>query len=116
MININERDRGNLERMLIHCRRIEDAKRRFGNTAETFSSDYDYQDVVNMNVFQLGEITNQLSDELKESIPEIPWHKIYGIRNIIAHAYVIVDSRTIWETIQTDIPDFAKIIRNYLSG
>ena len=31
--------------------------------------------------------------------------RIYGIRNVIAHAYVIVDKRTIWETAEKDIPD-----------
>ncbi len=85
--------------------RIEEIRERLGNSFETFISDSVYEDAINMNIFQIGELSNQLSVGFKKSIPDIPWHRIYGIRNVIAHAYVIVDKRTIWETAEKDIPD-----------
>ena len=69
-----------------------------------------------MNIFQIGELSNHLSDELKESFPDIPWHNIYGIRNIIAHAYIIVDKSKIWETAENDVPVLYKKIRSIAQG
>ena len=102
----DERDFGIILRMIEHCNRIEEIRERLGNSFEAFASDSIYGDAVNMNIFQIGELSNQLSDQFKKSIADVPWHRIYGIRNVIAHAYVIVDRRTIWETVDKDIPEF----------
>ena len=91
-------------RMIEHCTRIQEILKRFGDSFETFSQDSAYQDAVNMNLFQVGELSNQLSERLRNSRSDIPWHRMYGIRNIIAHAYVIVDMETIWLTIKNNIP------------
>ena len=101
----DDRDYSIILRMIEHCKRIEEIRNRLGNCFESFVSDPICSDAVNMNIFQIGELSNQLSERLKENIPDVPWHRIYGIRNVIAHAYVIVDKRTIWETAEKDIPD-----------
>jgi len=104
MNQMTERDRDYLLNILDHCDRIESAIQRFGNNLDSFLEDADYRDVVNMNLFQIGEAVNQLSDEYREQTEDIPWHQMYGIRNIIAHAYVKVDDEIVWETATKDIP------------
>lgn len=99
-----DRDKDILIMILEHCERIRVACIRFGDNYESFASDLDYQDVINMNIFQIGELVNQLTDETKEKYSDIPWHQIYGIRNIMAHAYIQIDSKTIWDTVKNDIP------------
>lgn len=101
----DDRDQGILLRMIEHCDRIAEIRKRLGSSFEAFVEDRVFEDAINMNIFQIGELSNQLSDDFRKSVPEIPWHRIYGIRNVIAHAYVIVDKRTIWETVERDIPD-----------
>lgn len=113
---LDERDSGIILRMIEHCKRIEEIRERLGNSFEAFVLDPVYEDAINMNIFQIGELSNQLSDAFKESNPEIPWHRIYGIRNVIAHAYVIVDKRTIWETVENDIPGFCNRLKTYLKA
>lgn len=112
----DERDSGIILRMIEHCKRIEEIRERLGNSFEAFVLDPVYEDAINMNIFQIGELSNQLSDAFKESNPETPWHRIYGIRNVIAHAYVIVDKRTIWETLEKDIPGFYNRLKTYLKA
>lgn len=111
---LGERDYAIILEMTEHCKRIEEIKERLGSSFEAFSSDYVYEDAVNMNIFQIGELSNHLSDGFKDSVPDIPWHRIYGIRNVIAHAYVIVDKRTIWDTVENDIPEFLSKLRRFL--
>lgn len=111
---INERDRGYLQRIIDYCNRILEAKNRFGDSFESFISDADYRDVVCMNIFQIGELANQISDGTQVLLKEIPWKKMYGIRNILAHAYIKVDDRTVWETIEADIPKLKERLEDYL--
>lgn len=49
-MNIEERDKSYLQRMVEYCERIEEAKARFGNTFEDYVKDADFRDVVCMNI------------------------------------------------------------------
>ncbi len=102
--------------MIEHCDRIEEIRERLRGSFEAFVEDQVFEDAINMNIFQIGELSNQLSDDFRKSVPEIPWHRIYGIRNIIAHAYLIVDKRTIWETVERDIPDLRNRLKRLVEG
>jgi len=43
----------------------------------------------------LGEAASRLSDDVRDSNPEIPWREIIGTRVILAHAYFHVDQDVI---------------------
>ena len=111
-----DRDQGILLRMIEHCDRIEEIRERLRDSFEAFVEDQVFEDAINMNIFQIGELSNQLSDDFRKSVPDIPWHRIYGIRNIIAHAYLIMDKRTIWETVERDIPDLRNRLKRLVEG
>lgn len=104
MRKISDRDMDNLAAILDYCDRIMSIIERFGNTFEQFNLDEDYRDAVLMNVFQIGEATNRLSDNCKEIMNTISWHEIYGTRNVIAHGYVRVNNKIIWEIVEKDVP------------
>ena len=110
MKDMNERDLDNLAGILDHCDRIEQAIERFGDSLEDYLADADYRDVIMMNIFQIGESVNHLSDECKEAMGNIPWYSIYGIRNRIAHGYIKVEDEVVWNTAKADIPDLKKKI------
>jgi uncharacterized protein with HEPN domain len=39
----------------------------------------------------IGEAAAQISEETRTRAPEIPWTKIVGLRNLIAHEYFRID-------------------------
>ncbi len=51
----------------------------------------------------LAESTQNLSDSLKKTQPNIPWKEISGFRNAIAHGYLGVDLNLIWSVIESDL-------------
>ena len=104
MRELSGRDKDNLAAILDYCDRIISIVERFGSSFEQFNQDEDYRDAVLMNVFQIGEATNRLSDDCKEIMNSVPWHEIYGARNVIAHGYVKVKNEIIWEIVEEDIP------------
>lgn len=52
----------------------------------------------------VGEAAAQVSAEIKEAHPKIPWSKIIGMRNRLVHGYFSVDMERVWETVTRDIP------------
>ena len=53
-----------------------------------------------------GQYTvNNLPDEVKEEYSMVPWHQIYGMRNVIAHGHEKIQEERVWDTIKSDIPE-----------
>jgi uncharacterized protein with HEPN domain len=50
--------------------------------------------------------------EFKEMYPEIPWYEIIGMRNRIVHDYLNVDEDVVWQVVQLDLPNLAKLLEN----
>ena len=57
-----------------------------------------------MCIVQIGELVALLSDEAKQKNPNIPWRAIKDTRNFYVHNYGSIDTNTVWETLNKDIP------------
>ncbi len=55
------------------------------------SFDRKTSDAVLYNLVVIGEAAAQISDETRALAPEIPWTRIVGLRNLIAHEYFRID-------------------------
>jgi uncharacterized protein with HEPN domain len=55
------------------------------------SFDRKTSDAVLYNLVVIGEAAAQISDETRARAPEIPWAKVVGLRNLIAHQYFRID-------------------------
>ena len=100
------RDRQHLERIVEYCKRIEATVSRYGNALTSFMGDTDYQQSVSFSLLQIGELVAGLSDKYKASTSgEMPWSAIKAMRNIVVHGYGSINLDTVWETVQSDIPD-----------
>ena len=79
-----------------------------------FKMSYMVVDAIIRNFEIIGEASKNIPTEIKEKYPEIPWRKMYGLRNLIAHEYFGVDYEMIWEIAKNNLPqnqtDLLKII------
>jgi uncharacterized protein with HEPN domain len=65
----------------------------------------------------IGEASIYISEELKSQNKQIPWEKIRGMRNVLAHGYDVLDQDTLWDTAQIHVRELKlhikKIVENY---
>jgi len=62
-----------------------------------FKKSYMIVDAVIRNFEIIGEAAKKIPTEIQEKYPEIPWKKMYGLRNLITHKYFGIDYEMIWE-------------------
>ncbi len=53
----------------------------------------------------IGEAARQVSDDLRNAHPELPWKAMVGQRHILAHEYGRIDHTRIWVVVSKDIPE-----------
>ncbi len=75
---------------------METAHGDFGRSRKRFDESTTYQNAVSMCILQIGELVGHLSDAFKAGHTAIPWHKIRGMRNYVAHEYGSIDRDVVW--------------------
>jgi len=79
-----------------------------------FKQSYITVDAVVRNFEIIGEAAKNVPDEIKDKYQEIPWKKMYGLRNLISHEYFGIDYEMIWEIITKDLPRNLSDLRDIL--
>jgi len=79
-------------------------------THEEFLASELHQNAVIRPLEIIGEAARKISAETKSKYPQIPWREMVGMRNLLIHEYLDVDLSTVWDTIQSDLPDLISAI------
>jgi uncharacterized protein with HEPN domain len=108
------KDKIHLERILEAIDRIE--FHLLGFEFDYFKNDKTRYDAVLMQLVNIGETVNQLSDKFQEKHNDFPWYEIIGMRNQIAHGYFNIDPKEIWKTVKNDLPTLKKQIKLILEN
>jgi uncharacterized protein with HEPN domain len=83
-------------------------------TYNDFSEDEKTIDAVVRNLEIIGEAANNISPEILQLHPEIPWSKMVSMRNKVIHEYFGVDAEILWETIFEDLAPLKESIKKVL--
>ncbi len=86
-----------------------------GKTVEDFIADDMMYYAVVKNIEILGEASNMLTSEFRDSHPQTPWKQINGMRNYIVHEYFQVDNNVVWDVITNDLPSLQKQVTDYIN-
>lgn len=62
---------------------------------------------------QAQECAAHLSDSLLESVKDVPWKELRGLRNVIVHEYGEVDWDVLYDTVIIDFPPVIDALKAY---
>ena len=62
----------------------------------------------------IGQAAKEISSEFREKYPHVPWIKIIGLRNILAHEYGEVKDEKIYLVAVRDIPFLVEQLKKIL--
>ncbi len=110
------RDKDIVEHILRYCKQIDTAHKDFDHSEERFCESSTYQNAVSMCILQIGELVNRLTDDFKSANDTIPWHKIRGMRNYVAHEYGSIDLDVVWFVANKSIEELKTFCESFLAG
>lgn len=85
-----------------------------GHDFESFQKNFMVADAVVRNFEIIGEAAKKIPKEIQDRNPEIPWKKMYQLRNIVSHAYFEIDYETVWEIVTKQLPQNLHDMQNLL--
>ncbi len=53
---------------------------------------------------------------MRQAIPDLPYRKMRGVRNIVAHDYANVDLKMVWEVATVHVPALRVILEKFFEA
>jgi uncharacterized protein with HEPN domain len=99
---------------LLYLTYINEAAARIKRSAisrgrRALSEDDELRDATIYRLQTLAESTQRLSRALKAAHPDIPWDDIAGFRNRAVHGYLGINLDIVWDIIEHDLPNLARV-------
>jgi uncharacterized protein with HEPN domain len=98
--------------MISSIKKIEKYTSEFG--INSLNDEGIYYDAVLRNLEIIGEASKSIPDDVKITHPDVSWKEIYGLRNIISHAYFGIDVSEIEFIILNDVPELKSQLEEIL--
>jgi uncharacterized protein with HEPN domain len=64
----------------------------------------------------IGEAARQFPESPLARYPELPWHEMIGMRNVVIHEYFGVDYEVLWRTVHEDLPPLRVAVKAILEA
>jgi len=62
------------------------------------------QDSVIRRLLVIAEAARRVSETIRQTLPNISWSEINGMRNRLVHEYDDVNLNIVWDVVQSEIP------------
>jgi uncharacterized protein with HEPN domain len=84
-------------------------------TESDFRTNTEKQDAVIRRIEIIGEATAHLTEATRQAIRELPFRKMRGMRNIVAHDYANVDLQIVWEVATVHVPEICAVLEKFFA-
>ena len=84
-----------------------------GVSKDKFTKNSLIVDAVARNLEIIGEASKRVPSDIKKQIPDIPWKKIVGLRNMLIHEYSGIDKEIIWDILENKLDVLASSLKPF---
>jgi uncharacterized protein with HEPN domain len=85
-----------------------------GMTLEQFQTNDLVMDAVRHNIYVIAEAASNLPTDIQDLAPTVPWSRMRGMRNRVAHEYWGINLTLLWGIIEHELGPLVPILRNLL--
>lgn len=73
------------------------------------------EDAVKYRLVEIGEAVGDLSQQTRDQRPDVPWSRIKGMRDLLAHRYHAIDIAVVWAIVDTHLTPLDEAVREMLA-
>lgn len=78
---------------------------------DEFVENIQLQDSVIRRLLIIAEAARRVSETMRETLPNIPWREINGMRNRLVHEYDDVNLNIVWDVVENEIPNLIQNLK-----
>jgi uncharacterized protein with HEPN domain len=90
-------------------------RRVAGKTPDDLMADDVLRDALERRIEIISEASRRLPEDMKARHPEVPWHNVAGIGNVLRHDYYSVNLDIIWRIATQDLRPLAAAVEALLA-
>jgi uncharacterized protein with HEPN domain len=75
-----------------------------GRSRDELTTDLQFQDATIHRLLLIGEASKRVSEKTRQTLTNIPWTAMSGMRNRLVHEYDQIDLEIVWDTIVNYLP------------
>jgi uncharacterized protein with HEPN domain len=87
-----------------------------GLTEDEYAADWVVRSVVERQLITCGEAVKRLTITFRDAHPTVPWKAVAGLRDVLVHAYDVIDSGQVWQAVTVALPDLLEQVRGLLAS
>jgi uncharacterized protein with HEPN domain len=76
----------------------------FDRGERSFFGDPVLQAAAKSVIVDLHSAFELLPERVRQERANVPWQQVQGMRNLIAHEYVVVDFKVVWRVLAVELP------------
>jgi uncharacterized protein with HEPN domain len=95
---------------------IRNIKRHTESGREAFDRDELIQSWCVRHLQIIGEAARALPDETRNSMKEVPWPSIIGMRHVLVHNYFGIDTELVWNVVESQLKPLKTSIELFLKA
>ncbi|MCW6037014.1 DUF86 domain-containing protein [Spirulina subsalsa FACHB-351] len=80
-------------------------------TKDEFIDNTQLQDSVIRRLLVIAEAARRVSEMTRQTLPNISWQEINGMRNRLVHEYDDVNLNIVWDVVQSEIPQLIETLK-----
>jgi uncharacterized protein with HEPN domain len=84
------------------------------HSKDEFIEDVQLQDSIIRRLLVIAEAARRVSEATKQTLPNVSWQEINGMRNRLVHDYDDVNLNIVWEVVQTEIPTLIEELKLHI--
>jgi uncharacterized protein with HEPN domain len=85
-----------------------------GLSRDRFDEDARLRKIILHDFLVMGEAAKHIPDETRARYPKVPWRKIAGLRDVIAHSYFSLDVDVIWNIAASVLPEVRPMLERII--
>jgi uncharacterized protein with HEPN domain len=85
-------------------------------TEADFCANIEKQDAVIRRLEIIGEATAHLTEATRQAIRELPFRKMRGMRNLVAHDYANVELKIVWEVATIHVAEICTVLEKFFAS
>jgi uncharacterized protein with HEPN domain len=75
-----------------------------GMTEADFLASQTAKDAICFRFIAMGHAASQITEATRALLKDIPFERMRGMRNVLAHDYSVIDYARVWQVVANDVP------------